>query len=529
MKIKGLNRWRSFLSGLCCFLLILIVGTAHATAPRSLTVAIEPVYAPFEFTSQSGELQGFDVDVIREIGKASGFDVEFQNIAFDGMIPALQAKSVDAAIGAMTITQKRAESVDFSRPYFKAGLAIAVKEGTQDITRLEDLDGKKVAVQIGTTGAEEIKKVPGARVSTFNGSALALQELSNGNVDAVVADAPIMLFALNTGNINGLKLTGDLLSEEFYGIPTPKGSENLQLINQGLGKILQNGAYERVYRKWFNTAPPQLPQVAPVLAAAQQAGSQQQGGSQQQTSRSIGWLGTILNAMPTLLAGAVVTVALAAISVVVGLGLGSLIAIARLSKVKPIRWLARAYIDFFRGTPLLVQLFMVYFGIPAVLQGLGIQFSFDRFLAAVVALSLNAAAYMAEIVRGGIQSIEVGQTEAAQSLGLNSTQTMRHIIFPQALRRMLPPLGNEFITLLKDTSLVAVIGFEELFREGQLIVATTYRPFEIYAAVALIYLLLTLLSSQAFSYIERAMNPVARRRAQRERTDRVPAGAVRQR
>ncbi|WP_088893674.1 ABC transporter permease subunit [Leptolyngbya ohadii] len=524
MKTKALIRWRSIVMGLCCLLFILFTGTVNATAPRTLNVAIEPVYAPFEFTSASGELQGFDVDVIREIGKASGFNVNFQNLAFDGMIPALQSKTVDAAVGAMTITQQRAQSVDFSRPYFKAGLAIAVKEGTQGITQLEDLDGKRVAVQLGTTGAEAIKKVPGANVSTFNGSAVALQELSNGNVDAVVADAPIMLYALNTGNVQGLTLTGDLLTEEYYGIPTPKNSPNLQLINQGLGTILQNGTYERIYRKWFNAAPPQLPEVAPVLAAAQQ-------GNAQQPARSIGWLATIVNAMPALLAGALITIILAAISVILGLVLGSLIAIARLSHTKPIRWAARAYIDFFRGTPLLVQLFMVYFGIPALLQGLGLQFSFDRFFAAVLALSLNAAAYMAEIVRGGIQSIETGQTEAAQSLGMDSTQTMRHIIFPQALRRMLPPLGNEFITLLKDTSLVAVIGFEELFRQGQLIVATTYRPFEIYAAVALIYLVLTLVSSQAFSYLEKAMNPVARRRAQRERADRdrIPAGAVRQR
>jgi len=516
MRIQAKNRWRSLLLGLCCFVFVLVSGTSYATTPRNLTVAVEPVYAPFEFKSESGEIQGFDIDLIRAIGEASGFDVTFQNIAFDGIIPALQAGTVDAAVGAMTITPERAQAVDFSRPYFKAGLAIAIKEGTQGINQLADLSGKRVAVQIGTTGAEAIKEVPDAQVSTFNAAVLTLQELNNGNVDAAINDAPVMLYALKTGNLQDIQLTGDLLTEEFYGIPTPRNSPNLQLINQGLSTILQNGTYEQIYRKWFNAAPPQLPETAPGIAAAQ-------------PRDSIGWLATIVNAMPSLLAGALVTIALAAISVILGLGLGSLIAIARLSKVKPVRWIARAYIDFFRGTPLLVQLFMVYFGIPALLQGLGLQFTFDRFLAAIVALSLNAAAYMAEIVRGGIQSIEVGQTEAAQSLGMNSTQTMRHIIFPQALRRMLPPLGNEFITLLKDTSLVAVIGFEELFRQGQLIVATSYRPFEIYAAVALIYLLLTLLSSQAFSYIERAMNPVARRRAMRERADRVPAGAVRQR
>jgi arginine/lysine/histidine/glutamine transport system substrate-binding/permease protein len=220
----------------------------------------------------------------------------------------------------------------------------------------------------------------------------------------------------------------------------------------------------------------------------------------------------ILQSIPILLQGALVTLQLTIVSVVFGLIGGSLIGILRLSNFKPVRWIARAYVDFFRGTPLLVQIFMIYFGIPAIIQELGLTFTFNRFAAAVIALSLNSAAYIAEIVRAGIQSIETGQAEAAQSLGLDSVQTMRYVIFPQAFRRMIPPLGNEFISLLKDTSLVAVIGFEELFRKGQLIVSENYRAFEIYAAVAVVYLCLTLLSSQAFSKLEVWMNPVRRSR-----------------
>ncbi|MGB8699479.1 MAG: amino acid ABC transporter permease [Thermosynechococcaceae cyanobacterium] len=219
----------------------------------------------------------------------------------------------------------------------------------------------------------------------------------------------------------------------------------------------------------------------------------------------------IWTAIPALLQGALVTLQIAALSVGLGMAGGSLIGIARLSPLLPVRWLTRAYVDFFRGTPLLVQIFMIYFGIPALAQSFGMTLRFDRLIAAVTALSLNSAAYIAEIVRAGIQSIEVGQTEAANSLGMNPVQTMRYIIFPQALRRMIPPLGNEFITLLKDTSLVAVIGFEELFRRGQLIVADNYRSFEIYTAVALVYLVLTLLSSQVFSFLERRMDPAQRK------------------
>jgi arginine/lysine/histidine/glutamine transport system substrate-binding/permease protein len=219
----------------------------------------------------------------------------------------------------------------------------------------------------------------------------------------------------------------------------------------------------------------------------------------------------IFEAMPTLLVGALVTIQLTALATFFGLIGGSLMGIARLSPIPAVRVATRVYVDFFRGTPLLVQIFMIYFGIPALIQGLGLQLTFSRPLAAVLALSLNATAYIAEIVRAGIQSIETGQSEASESLGLSPSQTMQYIIFPQAFRRMIPPLGNEFITLLKDTSLVAIIGYEELFRRGQLIVATNYRSFEIYFGVALVYLVMNIIFSQGFSWLENRMDPAKRK------------------
>ena len=220
-------------------------------------------------------------------------------------------------------------------------------------------------------------------------------------------------------------------------------------------------------------------------------------------------LSLILDVLPNLLLGTLVTLQLTAFSGFLGMIGGTIIAIVRMSPVVPVplRWITIAYIDFLRGTPLLVQIVMIYFGLPALVQKFGVDFNLERLPAAVIALSLNSSAYIAEIVRAGIQSIDKGQTEAAQSLGLGVIQTMRHVILPQAFRRMLPPLGNEFITLLKDTSLVAIIGFKELFHRGELIVANNYRPFEIYTAIALIYLVLTLLFSRAFSWLEDWMNP----------------------
>lgn len=479
--------------------LLLVSCGVNSSVGKTLRVATEPAFPPFEFQGKDGELQGFSFDLMNAIGTAANFKVDFQSLPFDGIIPALQGKTVDAAISSITITEERAKSVAFSRPYFKAGLAIAIRADNQNITGFDSLKNQKIAVQIGTTGAAKAKSIPGVQIRSFDSAPLALQELLNGNVDAVINDAPVTLYAINTGNLKGIKVVEQLLTEEFYGIATAQDSPYLALINNGLDRVLGNGTYSQIYQKWFKAEPPSLPAQSPF--------ENQTGADAPTIFTSIG---VIVQSLPALLQGALVTLQLTILSVVLGLVGGSLIGIVRLSRIAPVRWLARAYVDFFRGTPLLVQIFMIYFGLPAILQELGLTFTFDRLAAGVIALSLNSAAYIAEVVRAGIQSIEAGQAEASESLGLSSVQTMRYVIFPQAFRRMIPPLGNEFISLLKDTSLVSVIGFEELVRKGQLIVADNYRAFEIYAAVAVVYLCLTVLSSQAFSKLEVWMNPVKR-------------------
>ncbi|MBW4687867.1 MAG: ABC transporter permease subunit [Komarekiella atlantica HA4396-MV6] len=496
----GFIRWLR-LCMVISFSCLLVTGCGvNSSTGKTLRVATEPAFPPFEFQGKDGELQGFSFDLMNAIGTAANFKVNFQSLPFDGIIPALQGKTVDAAISSITITEERAKTISFSRPYFKAGLAIAIRADNQNITGFDSLKNQKIAVQIGTTGAAKAKSIPGVQIRSFDSAPLALQELLNGNVDAVINDAPVTLYAINTGNLQGIKVVEQLLTEEFYGIATAQDSPYLALINNGLDRVLENGTYSQIYQKWFKAEPPSLPAKSPFENQADA-----------DVPRIFTSIGVIVQAFPALLQGVLVTLQLTILSVVLGLVGGSLIGIVRLSHVAPVRWLARGYVDFFRGTPLLVQIFMIYFGFPAILQELGLTFTFDRLAAGVIALSLNSAAYIAEVVRAGIQSIEPGQAEASQSLGLSSVQTMRYVIFPQAFRRMIPPLGNEFISLLKDTSLVAVIGFEELFRKGQLIVADNYRAFEIYTGVALVYLCLTLLSSQAFSKLEAWMNPVKRK------------------
>ena len=204
------------------------------------------------------------------------------------------------------------------------------------------------------------------------------------------------------------------------------------------------------------------------------------------------------SAFPLLLAGAGITLEITALSVAFGMLIGIIIALIRLSRLKPLRWLGNVYVDFIRGTPLLVQIFLVYFALPGL-----IGHRVDAFFAAIAACSINSGAYVAEIFRGGIQSIDIGQMEAGRSLGMSWWQTMRYIILPQAFKRIIPPLGNEFIAMLKDSSLVSVIGFEELTRRGQLIIARTYASFEIWMAVAIIYLILTFTVDRLTGLLER--------------------------
>ena len=204
------------------------------------------------------------------------------------------------------------------------------------------------------------------------------------------------------------------------------------------------------------------------------------------------------DSFPLLLAGAGITVEITAMSVGLGLLIGSMVGIARLCTVKPLRYLANVYVDFIRGTPLLVQIFLVYFALPGLIGE-----RVDPFFAAISACSINSGAYVAEIFRAGIQSIDKGQMEAGRSLGMSWAQTMRYIIMPQAFKRIIPPLGNEFIAMLKDSSLVSVIGFEELTRRGQLIIARTYASLEIWLAVAIIYLVMTFCVARFVDMLER--------------------------
>ena len=216
---------------------------------------------------------------------------------------------------------------------------------------------------------------------------------------------------------------------------------------------------------------------------------------------------------PYYLIGAKNTILLAVLAVVIGVLIGILLAICRVGKNRPLKFLSSAYVEFIRGTPLLVQLFIIYYG----LQAIGIRFpdspviskilgiNFADFMAGVITMGINSGAYVCEIFRAGIQSIDRGQSEAARSLGLSQAKTFRYIIIPQAIRNVLPALGNEFVVVIKESSIVSIIGIADLMYKANTVRGNTFQPFEPLLVAALAYFLLTFPLSKLLARIERRM------------------------
>ena len=224
-----------------------------AQAPKVLKVGTEPTFAPFEFQKEgSKEFDGFDMDLIRAIGKQLNMKVEILNMGFDALIPAINAGNIDLAIAGMSITPDRQKAVDMSDPYYVAGLVVVVGKDNTAVKSVNDLNNKGIAVQIGTTGAERAAKVPGAKVKNFNTNAEVFLELKNKGVDAVIIDKPVAEYFLATGGGKDFaKIVGDTMEAESYGISLKKNSPLTKEINKALLDLKKNGEYDKLYAKWF--------------------------------------------------------------------------------------------------------------------------------------------------------------------------------------------------------------------------------------------------------------------------------------
>lgn len=221
---------------------------------KELIVGTEPSFAPFEFPDKkSGELTGFDLDLIKALGKKAGYDkVTVKGMGFDALIPALDAGNIDAAIAGMSITDARKQKVNFTDPYYESGLMAIVGKDNTTIKSLDDLKGKTIAVQLGTTGAEAASKIEGAKVKTFDTSDTACLELKNGGADAVISDLPVLQYFLKQGGSAYAKAVGEPKKGDMYGIATAKKNKDLcDKLNKALNDLKKSGEYQKIYDKWF--------------------------------------------------------------------------------------------------------------------------------------------------------------------------------------------------------------------------------------------------------------------------------------
>ena len=451
-----------------------------------LRVGTDATYPPFE-SAEGGEFSGFDIDLGKAIARELGVKARFINASFDGIFPALQNGIFDVVMSSVTITPERSASMLFSDPYYDSGQLIAVNQDRQGIATPDDLKGKTIGVQINTTAQFELEKKDGVTVNKYNTIDLALLDLRNHRIDAVVGDAPVLKYMIFQ-SFRELKTVGRRFTDEKFGIALAQNSEDLQQeINKALKKIRETGEYDRIHEKWFGEA-------------AERAAEQQS----QLTKPKVFDLSIIRKTFWFFLRGVWLTARLALLSLGLGLPIGLLLALMRVQSSRLIAAPAAVYVEVMRGTPLLVQILFIYFVLPYF----GVYL--PAFTSGVIALTLNSAAYISEIFRAGILSIDAGQMEAARSLGMTYSQAMQKIILPQTFRRVVPPLTNEAIALLKDSSLVSVIGLTELARTGQELASRYAAPLTIWPVVAVFYLLLTFPLTRVAEYLERRWRPVTR-------------------
>jgi len=486
-----------------CLLLFAFTGCGERPAGegKPLIVGTEATFPPFEMSDDQGTITGFDIDLIEAIAEDQGFTIRLRDMAFDGIIPALATGQIDLAISAISITEDRRASVDFSEPYLNAGIVIAARTN-DEIQTMDDLHGKIAAVQIGTTGATEAERLQHEgilkAVKSFPNVGLAIQDLLQGGVDIVINDKPSTAnYVANFGGKVRL-LEAELISDD-YGIAVKKGNtELLERLNAGLANLRENGRLEEIREKYFPATSPAL-QVAPDDLTISPLPDPSARGVRSPVSQ-------FFEVLPTLFRGAGITLLVCFCSELIGIIIGLSLALSRLFGGAMLRYPAIIYTDIIRGTPLLVQILFLYFGIPALINSLtGETFTFNPILAGILACGLNSGAYLGEIYRGAIKSIDPGQDEAARSLGMSAVQSFRHVLLPQALFRALPPMGNEFITLLKDTSLLSVIAVTEIVRVGQLYAARTYAIFPTYLAIAVTYFALVFIASRVLGRLEKKL------------------------
>ncbi|HCC5653183.1 TPA: ABC transporter permease subunit [Staphylococcus aureus] len=440
-----------------------------------LRVGLSADYAPMEFehtVNGKTEYAGVDIDLAKKIAKDNNLKLKIVNMSFDSLLGALKTGKIDIIISGMTSTPERKKQVDFSDSYMMTkNIMLVKKDKVNDYKDIKDFNNKKVGVQKGTE-QEKIAQteIENASITSLSRLPDVILALKSGKVEGVVVEKPVAEAYLKQNPKLGISNVKFNEEEKDTVIAVPKDSPKLlSQINKTIKEVKDKGLIDKYMTNAAN--------------------------AMNDDSGFISKYGSFF------LKGIKITILISLIGVALGSILGAFVALMKLSKIKIISWIASIYIEILRGTPMLVQVFIVFFGITAAL-GLDIS----ALVCGTIALVINSSAYIAEIIRAGINAVDKGQMEAARSLGLNYRQTMKSVIMPQAIKNILPALGNEFVTLIKESSIVSTIGVGEIMFNAQVVQGISFDPFTPLLVAAALYFVLTFVLTRIMNMIEGRLN-----------------------
>jgi polar amino acid transport system substrate-binding protein len=442
-----------------------------------------------------GQCVGFEVDLAKELEKEIGRRIAFQQYDFTSLDSGLLRGDFDFAMNGLEATPGRRETLRLTRPYYVYTLQLVARVDETRFGSLDECVGTEMAVaSLGNTAAARVLEQKGIRARIYKDQTTPYEDLKQGQVDAVLLDLPIAVqYTRRDPNFRSkLKFVGNPFAPGFYVIALRKDQEDLaKQFDAAIERLYRNGRLQQLYESWGLWNDDQQ-----ALATGQLP---------QQVREASRW--TFRQYFPVLLGGAAMTVALTVAGFLLAIILGLPIAMSRLYGPWPLRAAATVYVEFFRGIPVLLLLFFLYYSLPEVGQWLGLPFSLklNAFVVGVLGFGLNYAAYEAEIYRAGIASIPIGQWEAGASLGMSRPRVFRRIILPQAVRVILPPMTNDFVALFKDTSVVSVIAVSELMKQYQTMANDHLQYVEMGLMTILLYLIMSVPLAQLSRHLERRL------------------------
>jgi len=491
---------------LLCALAILFAPFAQAAdQPPLRWAAATDSNAPYAFYGPGNKLTGFELEIIQAIAREMGREPVFVPNDWDGLIPGLSRGLYDCVICGIEITPEKSQEVRFTNPYYVTYEQVVVKRGTPRVASLDQLAGKQVGTLSQTASFVMLSKIPGVIVKTYDEEVNAYADVVNGRLFGVLLDYPIAkYYAFANPN---LQFTGPPFGQISYGIALSRTNPALlEEMNAALGRVIASGEMRDILSRWGlwtamvadtfgqpeDSSLPDTEYRAFVAATAEQPSLM---------NRIIGYA----RFWPLLLQASLLTIEVSILGMVGAVLLGFALAIMRVYGPFPLRWIATLYIELIRGTPLLIQLLILFYGLPNI----GIKL--EPFVAGVLGLALNYAAYEAENYRAGLLAIPKGQMEAARALGMTQRQGLFHVVIPQSFRLVLPPVTNDFISLLKDSSLVSMVTLVDLTGAYKQIATQTFDYFGAGLLVATFYLLIGLPFVRLARFTEQKLNPGSRK------------------